>query len=60
MARVEVQLEHLATKEGLAEIKTLIEQRESTAIKWLVRMLMTAVGILTATVVAVALARIFM
>ncbi len=85
MARVEVQLEHLATKEGLAEIKTLIEhlatkeglaeiktlieqsksamlERESTAMKWLVGILITAVGIFIAAVVAIAVAlvRIFM
>ena len=56
------QLEHLATGKDVAEVKTLISEKESSMTKWLIG---TLLGILVAVAgasvaVALALLRIFM
>ena len=40
--KIETKLEHLATREAVADVKTLIEKKESTLLKWLAGKLATA------------------
>ena len=54
LARIETKLEHVATREGLAEVKVLIERKESTTMRWLLGII--AVALIS---VVVALIRTF-
>jgi len=36
LARIEAHLEHAATREDVAEVKALIERKESTMLRWLI------------------------
>lgn len=42
LARIEAHLEHVATREDVAEIKALIERKESTMLRWLVGVIAVA------------------
>ena len=42
LARIETTLEHVATRESVADMKTLIERKESTMLRWLLGILATA------------------
>ena len=51
LARLEAHLEHLATKEGLGEIKTLISDREAKMLRWLIGITSVAAISLVAAIV---------
>ena len=55
LARIEAQLEHMATREDLAEVKALIERKEASMLCWLLGLLSVA-----AISVVVAMLRLFM
>lgn len=42
LARIEAHLEHVAKREDVAEVKALIERKESTMLRWLVSILSVA------------------
>ena len=54
LARIEARMEHVATREDLAKIETLIERKESTMLRWLLG-IMAVAGIS----LVVALIRVF-
>lgn len=54
LARIEARMEHVATREDLEKIKTLIERKESTMLRWLLG-IMAVAGIS----LVVALIRVF-
>lgn len=56
LARIEATMEHMATREDVADVKTLIESRNATMTRWLVGILLTTVGIAVSGVVAIVIA----
>ena len=42
LARIESKMGHMATREDVQEVKTLIERKESTMLRWLLGMLVVA------------------
>ena len=42
LARIEAKLEHMATREDLAEVKALIECKETSMLRWLLGILSVA------------------
>jgi len=57
LARLEAVLAHLATKEDIAELKTLISDREAIMLKWLVGF--TATTAVSLLIVLVSLSMVF-
>ena len=53
MGRIEAVLPHLATKEDIAEVKTLISDREASMLKWLVGITTTAAASLLMALIRV-------
>ena len=51
VGRIDERMKHMPTKEGLQEIKTLISDRESAMLKWLI-------GIVAVSLIAVLVALI--
>ena len=56
LARIEAQLAHGATREDIADIRTLIERRQAETMRWLVTVLSGIVVAIAGTLVAVAVA----
>ena len=56
LARIEATIEHMATREDVADVKTLIERNNATMTRWLVGILLTALGIVASCVVAIIIA----
>lgn len=54
LSAVEAHLQHLATKEGIQRIETLIERKEATMLRWLIGVI--SLGVIS---IAVALIRTF-
>ena len=42
LARIESKMEYMATREDVAEVKTLIERKEATMLRWLGGMVVVA------------------
>ncbi len=42
LARIESKMEHMATREDVAEVKTLIDRKEATMLRWLCGMVVVA------------------
>ena len=42
LARIEAKMEHVATREDIAKVETLIERKEATMLRWLLGILAVA------------------
>ena len=58
VARVETKLAHVATREDIADLKTIIAEKETTSTRWLIGIIVSAVVALLAAMAAVAAALI--
>ena len=48
LARIEAKMEHMATREDIASVKTLIAEKETTTLRWLIGIIaLAAISLLT-------------
>lgn len=48
LARIEAKMEHMATREDIASVKTLIAEKETTTLRWLIGIIaVAAISLLT-------------
>ena len=48
LARIEAKMEHMATHEDIASVKTLIAEKETTTLRWLIGIIaVAAISLLT-------------